>query len=130
MVATAQALEGREINVLDGMKFHTIRPISRNDLPLGRGRNRYAGLRHLSVFREINNLLDRVNSEGLNPCEVVGEIDVTTPEITIEATRRKSFVQSFKTLVTECVKKHGFAGKIDVMQFDNGKRFFLVGREV
>ncbi len=118
----------RPINLLERMKFQNIRPIQRSEIPLGRGRSKGAGMAQLQVVREFNALLDQINKDGLNPCEIAGEIDVKGPEIEAEKKKRKSFSQSFRKLLRQSVKEHGLSKQIDVMEFDHGARFFVVGR--
>lgn len=126
--ATAmQRSQVRPINVVETMRFRTIRPIERTSLPVGRSHNR-ATIRNLEVVREFNSLLDEVCKKGLNPCEIVGELDVSGPDVEAERQKRKSFAQTFRKLLRASVKEHGLAKQIEVVEFDKGARFFVVGR--
>lgn len=115
-------------NAVATLDFKMIRPISRNEIPLGRGKGRGYGLRSMIVIREFEVLLDHIVRSGLNPYEVVGEIDTTIPEIRIEKDRRKSFTQSFRVLLRDLVRERGLSDKIDVMEFNKGEKFFIVGK--
>ena len=117
----------RAINVVTTMNFKTIRPILKSEIPLSRGRGK-ATMHELQVVKEFNALLDQVNNNGLNPCEIAGEILVSGPEVDAERKKRKSFAQSFRKLLRHSVKEHGLHKQIDVIEFDKGARFFVVGR--
>ena len=125
--SATQMQRTRPINIVSTMNFRTIRPIAKLDIPVSHGRGK-ATLHDLAVVREFNELLDHVNQNGLNPCEIAGEIDVTSPEIEAERTKRKSFAQTFRKLLRASVKEHGLSKQIDVVEFDKGARFFVVGR--
>lgn len=116
-------------NAIEALKLTTIKPISREDLPLGRGRYGFS-LKNLTVIKEFNTLLDHIKNEDVSPFEVLGEIDTNSAEIQREKKARKSFAQSFRTLLKDCVKQHGLQDKIDVMEQGKGFRFFIIGREV
>lgn len=129
-VGNSRTVSMTSANPLSRLNFTTIRPVSRLDLPLGRGRGRNAKLKSLKVVQEFNALLNQIVEVGFNPYEIVGEIDITGDEILAEAKKRKSFTQTFKKLLRESVKEHGLRGKIDVVEFNHGERFFVVGREI
>lgn len=118
----------RPINVVRTMNFRTIRPITRADMPVTKGRGQKATMLQLQVVRDFAELLDQVNSKGLNPCEIAGELDVNTEDVLAEREKRKSFVQSFRKLLRSLVKQHGLSKQVDVIEFDKGARFFVVGR--
>lgn len=118
------------VNPISRLNFRTIRPIERTELPLGRGRGRNSKLLNLKVVQEFNALLNQIITTGLNPYEIVAEIDISGEEVLAEAAKRKSFPQTFKKLLRDAVKLHGLRGKVDVVEADKGKRFFVVGREI
>ena len=111
-------------------EFKTLRSISRSDIPLNRGRGHGASLNDMQVVKDFNLLLDTVNASGISPYEVVKEIDTTTAEMKMQRSQRKSFTQSLRSLLKECVKEHGLTGQIDVRECNKGERFFIVGREL
>lgn len=117
----------RPINVLTTMTFKTIRPIQKSEIPLSRGRGK-ATMHELQVVKDFNELLNQVAVRGLNPCEIAGEILLNGPEVEAERKKRKSFAQSFRKLLRQSVKDHGLYKQIDVIEFDKGARFFVVGR--
>jgi hypothetical protein len=126
----SQLVDKKDVNVVSSMNLKTIRPINKNAIPLGRGRGRSVNLQNLQVVRDFNLLLDRICSEGISPYEVAGEICTDDPDIQAEMKRRKSFNQSFRSVLKECVKKHGLKDKIDVLEFDHGKKFYILGRTI
>jgi len=114
--------------LLKSMEFTTLIPVSRNSIPLGRGRGHGQSLQDMKVVKEIDTLLTQVVKSGIAPYEVATEIDVNNAEIKAQKSQRKSFTQSFRALLKDKVKAHGLDGKIDVREYNKGERFFLVGR--
>lgn len=123
-----QAVASRPANVLSNMQFRTIRPIAKSDIPISHGRRRGSTMKDLPVFKDFQAMLQTINDKNLNPCEIGGELLMTGPEIETERTKRKSFPQSFRKLLRAEVKSHGLHKQIDVMEFNKGERFFIVGR--
>ena len=123
------AATAKKATMIDSKRYTTLRPIPRNLIPLGRGRGHGKNLTDLVVYKEFNERLEEICRFGISPYEVADEIDTQNPEIVMEKSKRKSFVQSFRNLLKDSIKKHGLNGKVDIREYNNGERFFLVGRE-
>jgi hypothetical protein len=121
-----QSMPSQEENMLPN--FETIRPIRRSEIPLTRGRGNNKGLRGLQIVREFAMLLTIAKERGINPYEIAAEIDMTGEEVKQEMTRRKSFNQSFRTLLRAIVKQHEMENVLDVIEYNRGKQYFIVGR--
>ena len=113
-------------NAVQALNFRTIKPIERTEIPIGRGRDR--GLSNLTVVKEFNALLDLVVKEGINPYEVAGEIDMNTVEIKMQKSLRKSFTQTFRGILRTAIEEKGLKGKINIMEFNHGEKFFIIGQ--
>lgn len=116
------------INVVTTMHLKTIRPVEKSAIPVSRGKGRGAAIQQLQVVKEFNELLDHINASGLNPCEIAGEIDVSGPDVTAERQKRKSFPQTFRKILRQSVKMHNLQRQVDVIEYDKGARYFVVGR--
>jgi hypothetical protein len=128
MTQTATIMQRiRPINIISTMNFRTIRPIQKSDIPVSHGRGK-ATMQDLAVVREFNEMLDQVNEDGLNPCEIAGELDLNGEDVLAARGKRKSFVQTLRKLLRASIKEHGLKPQIDVVEFDKGARFFVVGR--
>lgn len=114
-------------NLVKTLKLQTIRPISRAELPVSRGHGK-ATLHILPCVLELTRLLDGVVQNGLNPHEIVAEIEVSGPEVDEERGKRKSFDQSLRKLLRKKVKDSGLDKQVEIMEFNRGERYFVVGR--
>ena len=69
------------LNVVRTMNFRTIRPILRSEIPVSTRKHRVSLMRELQVVKDFGQMLDQTNASGLNPCEIVGEIDITGTDV-------------------------------------------------
>ena len=123
-----RVVDGSLEHLLDG-KFGSLKPISRADIPMGRGRGHASDLNDMQLVKDVNDLLTHVVQHGVSPYEIVREIDISAAEVQKQKKSRKSFTESLRALLKKTVEEHGLAGKIDVREYNKGERFFLVGRE-
>lgn len=117
-------------NSVAAMEFDTMSSISRSEIPLNRGRGHGMDLNDMQAVKDVNKLLDEIVRSGVSPHEIVKEIDASTPEMQKQKAQRKSFTESLRNLLKQCIKDHGLSGQIDIREYNRGERFFLVGREV
>lgn len=118
----------KDVNAVILTGIRTIRPVSKNDIPLGSGRRSGMGLSSLQVIKDFNVALDRICKEGINPYEIAQEIDMASAEIVNQKKKRKTFTQSFRVALKSAVKKHGLQGKLDITESNHGERFYVIGR--
>lgn len=108
-----------------GTKY--IKPISRSDIPIQRGRGRSTMLT-LPQVEEFCNVLDKIKKNGVNPADITGEFDMKAPEIEAERKNRKSFPQTFRKLLRRLIEEHGLSDEVQVSEHDNGRRVIVSGR--
>ena len=101
-----RVMDGSLEHLLDG-KFGSLRPISRADIPMGRGRGHASDLNDMQLVKDVNDLLTHVVQHGVSPYEIVREIDITAAEVQKQKKSRKSFLKktSKKSLFSNACKK-------------------------
>jgi hypothetical protein len=115
------------INIIRNLGLKTIIAIDKDEIPVTRSKGK-STMYELQVVRDFNEMLDHINKNGLNPCEIAAELNVAGADIEVERKRRKSFSQSFRKLLRKSVKEHSLDNQLEVREFDNGSRYFIVGR--
>lgn len=119
----------RAVNIVKTLRLSTIKAILKDEIPISRGRHRGSSMRELKVVKEFEELLDQVSKQhGSGPYEIYGELNMKGPEIEAERTKRKSFPQSFRKLLRQSVKARGLGKEIEVVEYNRGERFFVVGK--
>jgi hypothetical protein len=94
---------------------------------LKRGR-RLFDLENLSVVQDFRTMLSRVKSSGAAPYEVSAEIDLTGSEMEQAAAKMKRVRPTLRLLFKSLIKAAGLEGKLDIVGYDHGSRYFVIGR--
>lgn len=111
-----------------GRKFEAIKFISRSEIPSNRRFNA-RNIRDIPSVREFREVLKTVSeNKQINPYEIAGELDLTSPEAREIIGSRNVFPTSLRRVLRELLEEYKLTDKLMITSVDKGTRFFFVGK--
>ena len=106
--------------------FSSFHRISKEDVPV-RQYHHSSAIGDLLAMKELNACLGACERGDINPFDIVGEIDMNSPDIIKTSENRKRFFHSLRAAVKQSIAAHNLAGKVDVVVRKN--QLFVIGRD-